>query len=81
MIRKLIAKLISHRESQFNNDRLGMDIRAKRFQEESAHESRLAKERQEQIMAGRDRKYVSERTIPSDEEILGPSDSAEKKEG
>lgn len=80
MIRKLIAKLISRREPGNWNVRLRDNLPERRFLEESAQESRLAEERQRQIMANRDKKYVSERTIPSESEILGPSDSAEKKD-
>ena len=43
--------------------------------QQAAEESREAKERHDDIMAGREQKYVSERTTPAEEEILGPSDS------
>ena len=41
----------------------------------------MARERQRQIMDSRDKKYVSEVTTPSEEKVLGPSDSALKEEG
>ena len=70
------AKLVAWREKETN-------FAYRTFKEKSAEESRQAEERHEQVMAGRDKKYVSERTAPAEEEILGPSDSAlkgEKKE-
>ena len=42
-------------------------------------EEKMARERLEQIMAGRDKKYVSEQTVPAEGEILGPSNSKEEK--
>lgn len=73
MIKRFLTKLVAWREKETN-------FAARTFKEKSAEESRKAKERQEQIMAGREKKYVSERTIPAEEEILGPSDSALKGE-
>ncbi|MBI2064350.1 MAG: hypothetical protein HYT66_01405 [Candidatus Yanofskybacteria bacterium] len=73
MIKKLLAKLVGWREKETN-------FAARTFKEKSAEESREAKERHDQTMAGRQSKYVSERTTPSEEEVLGPSDSALKGE-
>ena len=47
-----------------------------RFQSDQRDQTKLAWERQEQIMESRgDKKYVSERTAPTEGEILGPSES------
>ncbi|MBI4158019.1 MAG: hypothetical protein HY505_00120 [Candidatus Yanofskybacteria bacterium] len=74
MIKKFLIKLTGWREKETN-------FSARTFKEKSAEESREAKERHQQIMEGRgDKKYVSERTAPSESEILGPSDSALKNE-
>ena len=82
MLKKLLAILVSRKETGMSlNLRKKMDLSSQRFQEKAAGESRLAKERHDQEMASRSQKYVSERTVPSDSEILGPSDSvAEKKD-
>ena len=68
MIKKFLIKLTAWREKETN-------FSARTFKEKSAEESREAKERHGQIMAGREQKYVSERTVPAEGEILGPSDS------
>jgi len=48
----------------------------KRFREKAAIESQTEKERLEAEMARRgDKKYVSERVIPDEQEITGPSDT------
>jgi len=73
MIKKFLTKLVGWREKEAN-------FSARTFKEKSAEESREAKERHDQIMAGREQKYVSERTVPAEGEILGPSDSALKGE-
>ena len=70
MIKKFIARLVTNFQPRMN---LGQ----KRFQEEANRENQLSKERHKQMMGDRERKYVSERTTPIDEEILGPSDSRE----
>lgn len=74
MIKKIFAKLMNWSEQREN-------FSASRFRTNQADEARMARERHEQIMAGRDKKYVSEQTVPSEEEILGPSDSALNEEG
>lgn len=71
MIKKLVAKLVAWREKE-------TDFARRTFKEKSAEESREAEQRHQQIMAGREQKYVSERTVPADEEILGPSESETK---
>lgn len=68
MIKKLVAKLVAWREKE-------TDFARRTFKEKSAEESREAKEKHQQIMAGREQKYVSERTVPAEEKILGPSES------
>ena len=69
MIKKLLAKLVGFREQRAN-------LPATRFESEQKDEAKLARERHEDIMRSREKKYVSERTIPAEEDILGPSDSA-----
>lgn len=73
MIKKLLAKLVNWSEQRENFSR-------SRFQADQEDQTKLARERHEQIMAERNRKYVSERTIPAESEIFGPSGSALKKE-
>ena len=73
MIKKLLAKLVGFREQRAN-------FPATRFESEQKDEAKLARERLEDIMKSRERKYVSERTKPAEEDILGPSDSALKGE-
>lgn len=73
MIKKLLAKLVGWREKE-------SDFALRTYKEKSAGESREAEERHQEVIAGRERKYVSERTAPAEGEILGPSDSALKGE-
>lgn len=73
MMKKFLAKLVGWREKE-------TDFALRTFKEKSAEESREAEERRKQVMAGREQKYVSKRTAPSESEILGPSDSALKGE-
>lgn len=73
-MKKLLAKLIN-----WSGQR--EDFSKSRFRADGEEQAKLARERHEQIMAGRDKKYVSERTVPTENEILSPSDSALKKEG
>ena len=73
MIKKLLAKLVNLSEQREN-------FAKSRFRSSKDDEAKLAKERHEQIMASREKKYVSEVTAPSEEDVLGPSDSALKKE-
>ena len=68
MIKKLLAKLVGWREKESN-------FALRTFKEKSAEESREAKDRHDETMAGREQKYVSERTTPAEGELLGPSDS------
>lgn len=56
------------------------DFSKSAFRAGQKEQERMARERHEQIMAGRDKKYVSEQTVPNEGEILGPSDSALKEE-
>lgn len=69
MIKKFLAKLVNWTEQR-------EDFSKSRFRADGEEQAKLARERHEQIMAERDRKYVSERTVPAESEILGPSDSA-----
>ena len=70
MIKKLLAKLVGFREQRAN-------LPAIRHESEQKDEAKLARERLEDIMRSRDKKYVSEQTVPSEEEILCPSESKE----
>ena len=72
MIKKFLTKLVNWSEQREN-------FSASRFRANQGDEAKLAKERHEQIMAERQRKYVSERTVPAEGEILGPSESKEEK--
>lgn len=72
MIKKILAKLANWSEQR-------EDFSKSRFQAGQEDQAKMARERHEQIMAGRDKRYVSERTVPAEEEILGPSDSKEVK--
>lgn len=74
MIKKIIAKLMNWQEQRGNNPER---IHGSEQKDRHKEEAELAKERHDEIMRNRDRKYVSERTAPTDEEILGPSDSSE----
>ncbi len=74
MIKKFLAKLVNWTEQK-------EDFAKSAFRADQKDQERMARERHEQIMTGRDKKYVSERTVPSKEEVLGPSDSALKEEG
>lgn len=62
------TKLVGFREQRAN-------LPAIRHEAEQKDEAALARERHEDIMRSRGQKYVSERTIPAEEKILGPSDS------
>ena len=68
MIKKILAKLANWSEQR-------EDFSKSRFRASQEDQAKLDRERQEQILSGRDKKYVSERTVPPEEEILGPSDS------
>ncbi|MBI2062105.1 MAG: hypothetical protein HYT64_00190 [Candidatus Yanofskybacteria bacterium] len=50
------------------------------FRADQKDQERMTREHNQQIMAGRDKKYVSERTIPDEGEILGPSMSEPNQE-
>src|SRR3989338_4144098 len=53
------------------------NLPAARFNSDQQDQAKLARERHEQIMESRkDRKYISERIIPAEDEILGPSESS-----
>lgn len=68
-MRKFFAKLVSWKTRE--------NLSATRFSSDQQDQAKLARERQEQIMENReDRKYVSERTIPAEDKILGPSESS-----
>ncbi len=73
MIKKFLAKLINFTEQKEN-------LAKSAFRADQKEQERMAREKHEQIMAGRERKYVSERTIPAEEEILGPSETGPKEE-
>lgn len=69
MIKKFFIKLTGAWNQRENTP-------AMRLEADQKDQAKLTRERHEQIMESRgDRKYVPERAIPSDEEILGPSDS------
>ena len=68
-MKKFFAKLINKFKGR-------MGLGEKRFREKAAIESQTEKERLEAEMARRgDKKYVSERVIPDEQEITGPSDT------
>jgi len=74
MIKKFLTKLVGWREKETN-------FSARTFK--SAEGSRDAQEGHGQITAGREQKYVSEVTTPTEGDLRGPSDSIsleEKKE-
>lgn len=73
MIKRFLAKL-----TNWSGQRENYSV--SRFRANQEDEARMARERQKQIMDSRDKKYVSEQTVPSEEKILGPSDSALKEE-
>ena len=68
-MKKFFAKLINWQAQRHNN--------AERIHSaDQQDQARLARERHEQIMESRgERKYVSERTVPTEQEIEGPSES------
>lgn len=72
-MKRFFAKLVNWKTRE--------DLSATRFNSDQQDQAKLARERHEQIMeTRRDRKYVSERTIPAEGEILGPSEpSSEEK--
>lgn len=70
MLKKFLVKLVGWREKETN-------FALRTFKEKSAQESRNAQERHQQIMEGRDKKYVSEMITP---DVLGPSDQVSKEE-
>jgi hypothetical protein len=75
MIKKIFATLTSSwdRMTDYNKRQ------AKIIQERLKTDQELAQERHGQIMVSRDKKYVSERTVPTEGEIVGPSESKEEK--
>ena len=68
-MKKFFLKLVNWQAQRSNN--------AERIHEaDQQDQARLSRERHEQIMEGRgDRKYVSERMVPTEQEIEGPSES------
>ncbi len=74
MIKKFLVKLINYGGTRENNPQTIHNSIKK-----ADENSELAKERHKMIMESReDRKYVSERTVPPEEEIRGPSEGSEK---
>ncbi len=73
MIKKILAKLANYTEKKEN-------FAKSAFRADQKEQERMARERHGQIMAGRDKKYVSERTVPSESETLGPSDKKPEEE-
>ena len=73
MIKKIFAKLVN-----WSGQR--EDFSKSRFRADQEDQARMARERLEQIMTGRDKKYVSEQTVPTEGEILGPSEPGTKGE-
>ena len=69
MIKKIFAKLMNFSERREN-------LAKSAFNADRGEQERLARERHEQIMRERgEHKYVSERTVPTEGEIVGPSES------
>lgn len=67
MIKKFIIKLVNWKTRE--------KLSATRFHSDQQDQDKLARERHDQIMKSRgERKYVSETTVPTDQEILGPSE-------
>ncbi|GEM_PF-6134039 len=73
MIKKVLVKLVNWSEQR-------EDFSKVRFRADQEEQAKLARERHEQIIAERERQYVSERTLPAAEKILGPSNSEAKGE-
>lgn len=68
MLKKILAKLVNWSEQREGFSK-------SRFRADQEEQAKLAREKHEQIVLGRQRKYVSERTVPTEEEILSSSDS------
>ncbi len=73
MIKKFLAKLVSYTERK-------EDFAKSAFRADQAEQDRMAREKHEQVMAERQRKYISERTTPPEGKILGPSEAKPKEE-
>ena len=73
MIKKFLSKLVNWSERR-------EDFAKSWFMSDQKDQSKLTRERHEQIMEERKRKYVSERKVPAEGEILGPSNSESKEE-
>lgn len=72
MIKKFLAKLANWTEQR-------EDFSKSRFRVGEEDQAEMTRERHEQIMAERDREYVSEWTVPTEREIVGPGESKEVK--
>lgn len=70
MIKRIIARLTGFSQQREN-------LAQERFVSDNKREAELARERHDMEMEQRRKKYVSEVTAPSEEEIVGPSDSKE----
>ena len=69
MIKKILAKLMNSTEQKEN-------FAKSAFRADQKEQERMARERHEQIMRERgEYKHVSERTVPTEGEIVGPSES------
>ena len=77
MIKKIIAMLTRDSQQRMDISHLRHESEQK---EKNKIEAELAKGRHDQIMRDRDRKYVSETTIPEGE-VRRPDDSASEKAG
>ncbi len=73
MIKKFLIKLINWSERR-------EDFSKSAFRAAQKDDGKIARECHEQIVAGRNKKYVSDQIVPAEEQILGPSGSALKEE-
>lgn len=74
MIKKFLANLVN-----WSGQR--EDFSKSQFRTGQKEQDKLSREHNEQFMADKDREYISERKIPVEEQILGPSDPALREEG
>jgi hypothetical protein len=56
------------------------DYSESRFQADQEDRAKIGRARNEQMTAGHNPKYASDRKLPAEEDILGPSDSGLKGE-
>ena len=77
MIKKIIALLTGDNAKRVNIPQMRHEGEQKDINKEHAQ---LAKERHDEIMRNRDKKFVSERTTPTEAKITGPSESKSEEE-